>query len=138
MPTPVRSLATAFLLCLAGACGADRATVVSYESTPGGIQAGYLAVSTRSEGILATNQTDGPVHLIAIERGTTALADWIPCTAGPGCEALPPGQQRLIPWSSVLGAAADRHEYVVYWWHAVAQPDGTMRAGTVTSISVTR
>ena len=127
-------------LCLAfaAACGSDSLTQVSYENGPNGIQAGFVSFSATSAGILVTNQTERPIFVLAMERGMTALADWIPCVSGPGCTSQAPGEQRVIPWSSILGYAADRHEYAVYWWHAVSQPDGSVRAGTITSAVVTR
>ncbi len=127
-------------LCLAttAACGSDSLTQVSYENGPNGIQAGFVSFSATSAGILVTNQTERPIHVLAMERGMTALADWVPCVSGPSCPSQAPGEQRVIPWSAILGASPDRHEYSVYWWHAVAQPDGSVRAGTITSAVVTR
>ena len=134
----IPKLGLALILALSAACSADSVTQVSYESGPVGIQAGYVAFSATGDGILVNNQTSRPIHLIAMERGMSALADWVPCTSGSTCPSQAPGEQRVIPWSAVLGATSDKKEYVVYWWHAVAQPDGSVRAGTITSAIVTR
>ena len=138
MHSRIRLALAALALCLTSACSADSLTEVSYESGPNGIQAGYVALTATADGILVTNQTSRPIHLIAMERSLSALLDWIPCTSGAGCTAQAPGEQRLVPWSSVIGASQERREYLVYWWHAVAQPDGSVRAGTITNALVTR
>lgn len=138
MRTAITLRIAALTLCLVAACSGDGITELSYESGPNGIQAGYVSASARAEGILITNQTERPINVLAMERGMTALADWVPCTTGPGCAAQAPGEQRVIPWSQVLGAAPERKEYVVYWWHSLSQPDGSLRAGTITSVVITR
>jgi hypothetical protein len=136
MHSRIKLALAALALCLTSACSADSLTEASYESGPNGIQAGYVAFSATADGILVSNQTSRPIYLIAMERSLVPLLDWIPCTSG--CPSQAPGEQRLVPWNSVVGASTDRREYQVYWWHAVSQPDGSLRAGNVTGAVVTR
>jgi hypothetical protein len=125
-------------LCAVAACSADGPTEVSYEPAAGGIQAGYLSLTPTGDGISVTNQTSQAVHTIAVERNAAALFDWAPCTTGPNCPAHAPGTRWTIPWGEILGYAADRREYIVYWWYDVRQPDGTVRAGNIVTAVVTR
>lgn len=139
MHSRLRTILAALALCITSACSSDSSiTEISYENGPNGIQAGYVALLATAEGILVTNQTSRPIHLMAVERSTAALINWAPCTTGTGCAALAQGEQRLIPRNAILGSSPDRREYVVYWWHAITQADGSVRAGNITSAVVTR
>ena len=42
-----------------------------------------------------------------------------------------------MPWSSVIGYAPTKKEYVVSWWHAEAQADGSLKPGVVKWVVVT-
>ena len=97
-----------------------------------------LPVTPTADGLVVVNRSSRDIYVLAIERGTTALVDWIPCVTLPSCVPQTAGTTRLLPWSRVLGFAPDRREYVVYWWGAVTGPDGTMIPDKVNNVVVTR
>jgi hypothetical protein len=100
------------------ACSAAGPTEVSYETTPQGIQAGYVTVTATSAGLKLTNQTEKPVYTFAVERNTSALVDWVPCTYFGNCgDGLAPGATTTIPWEKVVGWKPEAREYVVSWYH---------------------
>lgn len=125
-------------LTLASGCRSSNLTEVSYEPETQGIQAGFVSVTPAAAGLVVVNQTERPVYFIAFERETGTRTDFRPCTGGVGCPTVAQGESVTYPWSSVLGAAPDRPSYLLYWWHTVTGSDGTIRAGTMQNVSVTR
>jgi hypothetical protein len=119
-------------------CHPSDLTEISYETPVPGIQAGYVSVTPTSDGLVVFNQTERPIYFVAINAEMLALWDWAPCTAGAGCPALAQGQQRLLPWSSVMGYDPSTKQFSLSWWHVVVLPDGTARADEVHTVSVTR
>ena len=134
-PRPLRILALALL---AAGCHSSDLTELSYETPAPGIQAGYVAVTPTGDGLVVVNQTERPIYLMAASRDILALLDWLACTGGDRCPALAPGQQRVIPWSLVVGFTPDTKQYTVFWWHVLVLRDGTRRADDVYNVSVTR
>ena len=93
-------------------------------------QAQYVSAVGAAGGILVTNQTDLPIGLFAIEEGTLALVNMaLPCSGGSPCTpALLAGEQKLVPWATVLGADAAKMRYRVGWWHIEPHGNGGHRA----------
>lgn len=128
----------AFALAAAG-CHSSDLTEISYETGPNGTQAGYVRITPTATGLTVANQTERPIYLMAVNAELLALLDWVPCTAtGPTCSSLAAGEQREIPWASVLGYSANTKQYTVYWWHSLVMPDGTLRPEEVHNVTVTR
>lgn len=121
----IRRRITLAAIPLAFACSSSGPTEISYETSPPGIQAGYVAVTATSAGLVAINQTERPVFYFAVERGLLALIDWVPCTVQTGsCVGIAPGQTFTIPWDKVVGYKADATEYAFLWYH-IATVNGT-------------
>jgi hypothetical protein len=136
LPRVVRILA---LAVVAAGCRSSDVTEISGESLAPGTHAGSVSVTPTSDGLVVVNQTERPIYLMAVNAELLALLDWAPCFGGTGCPALPAGQQRLIPWSSVFGyTSASTKQYTVIWWHGLVLPDGTVRADGGGNVTVTR
>lgn len=123
-------LGTVFLVALllpAGGC-----------ASPVGPLNDAVSVTVTAEGLVIVNRSTSVIHVLAAERGTLALLDFVPCTAGPDCFEVTAGATRLLPWSKVVGYATGKAEYAVFWWGTVVQPDGSLRPDIVFSKIVTR
>jgi hypothetical protein len=141
MPLTARLPGQLLILTLfigAAGCHASDLTEVSYDATTPGIQSGYVSVTPTSDGLVVVNQTERPIYFVAINAEMLALWDWAPCTGGSGCPALAQGQQRLLPWSSVLGYDPSTKQFSLSWWHVTVMSDGSARADAVHTVSVTR
>ncbi len=121
------------------ACSSSGPTEISYETTTSGIQAGYVAVSTTSAGLVVVNQTELPVYYFAVERGTSALIDWVPCggTSLALCVGISPGATLTIPWTNVVGYKPEASEYLLIWYHLVTV-NGVATATGMQSVVVKR
>ncbi len=132
-------LLVAMALAPAGCgAGADLTQVISYETGAPGIQAGYVGITATAAGLKVVNQTERPIYLMAINAETLALIDLALCTGGTNCPSLAQGQQREIPWSSVLFYAENAKQFTVLWWNVTVQPDGSARANNLHNVAVTR
>jgi hypothetical protein len=49
-----------------------------------------------------------------------------------------PGARVIVPWSNVVGYAADRHDYVVLWWVAVSDGHGGLNPAAGGSVPFRR
>jgi hypothetical protein len=134
----IRRPAQYILLAIAAACGGASPTATVYETNAPGIQAGYVSAAATRDGLDVGNQTSHPIYLVAAERETTALLDLAMCTGGPSCPALAQGQHRVVPWREVIGYSAAASQFVVYWWRAEADANGTVRATGLQSLIATR
>ncbi|MES2180428.1 MAG: hypothetical protein V4550_21430 [Gemmatimonadota bacterium] len=127
---------SATAISLAG-CSITSSTDQSVELYPAGIQAGSLAATASTEGIVLSNQTDRLVFFTALEREFSTLVDLNFCVDVAKCDPLVPGERRTVPWARVMGYASDRREYVVYWWYG--EPSGgAPRANGANSVIVKR
>jgi len=100
-----------------------------------GSPTGPVEVTVRAPSVRIRNATDRPVYYTAIERGSAALIDWVPCTTPPSCSTVAPHAERLVPFDQIAGYEAGEMEAIVYWWHLDATPSGfrvdSMRAEVV-------
>lgn len=138
-----RSFLSLALTLAASACAASEvltevSEVKSYETGTQGIKAGYVGVTPTASGLRIVNQTERAVYLMAVNAETLALLDWVPCTGGDNCPALAQGQQREIPWASVMGHSASTKQFTVMWWNVFYPPGGGPRAENLHSVTVTR
>ncbi|MEO5815523.1 MAG: hypothetical protein ABIT20_09615 [Gemmatimonadaceae bacterium] len=138
-----RSFLSLALTLAASGCAASEVLtsapeVKSYETGSQGIQAGYVGVTPTASGLRIVNQTERPVHLMAVNADTLALLDWAPCTGGTNCPALAQGAVRDIAWAAVMAYSAETKQFTVMWWNVVYPPSGTPRAENLHNITVTR
>lgn len=136
---PVRPL-IALVALIAIACSIGPSEPVYSVELPKGIWSGSLSARPTADGIEVFNGTDvpDPYYFFAIERVTSTYTDWVPCTGGPTCPSVLPGERRMIPWSSVAGYAASKNEYIVSFWRVTRSPDGTLAATGMQNVVVTR
>lgn len=122
------------------ACSRGPSEPIYRVDLPHGIWAGYLGATPTADGIEVFNSTDvpDPFYFFAIERETAAYTDWVPCTGGPTCRSVRPGERRTIPWASVAGYAASKNEYIVSFWRVTRSTDGTVAVTDMQYLLVTR
>lgn len=125
------------LLTLVGAACTAAPTAASVEVRSPSIAAGYVSVTTASDGLVVENQTERAVFYAAIDKETSMVLFWAPCTGGPACAYLSQGERKTLPWSKVVGYMSDRRDFVVYWWHVDVTSLGP-RVVSVQSVNVSR
>ena len=74
-------------------------------------------------GLFIVNGRAEPIYYFPVERQSTALIDWIPCTDPAVCDRVDAGSDRLVPFEEIAGWEDGDREVVLYWWGLV--PDGT-------------
>jgi hypothetical protein len=135
VPRQLRILALALV---AAGCHSSDATGIVDDSLPPGIQSGTVSVTPTNDGLSVVNLTPRPIYFLALNAEYLALIDWIPCFGGTGCPTVAQGQQRVIPWSSVVGYSASTRQFTLIWWHGLVLPDGTARMDGGGNVTVTR
>lgn len=92
--------------------------------------AGPVTARATAQGILVANGTARPIFYMAVEEGTMALIDWIPCSDATRCPSIGPGAETSLAWDRVVGYDPNLHTYVLTWWQG-PNTDADVQSGRV-------
>jgi hypothetical protein len=109
----------AVALWLALACGSSTAPADS-----------SLRVSAKDAAVQLTNDSERPVFYFVYERGAAAGINWAACIDAT-CPSVAPGSRAAAPYSAIGGYGPGKREAIVWWWEAVAGPDGEPVVGAI-------
>lgn len=140
MRRPVHLIRPLVALALA-ACGrgADSAAPDPVDPAAGsGIWAGNVVAEGRADGVVVGNNTTRPVGVFAAEEQILPVILWTSCTVANDPRLLAPGERRLLGRDAIPGVdvAKGRRTVHVYWWHPMAQRDGSTCADSVRAMVV--
>jgi hypothetical protein len=98
---------------------------------------GEVGARATSAGLELTNSTDAPVYYRARDPLTLALSDRIPCLEPANCPSVPARSRITVPFEeAIVGYRAETERALVYWWHFVQQPDGSVQADRVRTFEI--
>ena len=122
---PRRALALGALMLLAGAMPACGSSTAPSDVIP-----------LRDEyAVVIRNRTNAPMFTFVVGRQAAALVDWFPCVDAVRCPPIMPGRAATRTVNGTLERIRER-EALVYWWHAVGRPDGTVGHDSVRYVVV--
>lgn len=122
---PARRAALLPLALALAACHAPTGTSVT---------TGPARVVGQHEGdgvLVLTNRTDAPVFTQVLGSRTAPLALWGACVDAARCPTIAPGASRTVTVRLTAPDGGRETEALVYWWHAVRGPDGTLRPDSI-------
>jgi hypothetical protein len=126
--------ATALLTLLCACAGPPEEP--AEPSNPGLSGGGFEARAT-SNGLELINHGAAAVYYRARDPLTLALSDRIPCLQPARCPSVPARGRVTVPFTeAIVGYRTDTRRAEVYWWHFVAQPNGSVAADQVRTLEV--
>lgn len=88
-----------------------------------------IIASIHNNTVVLSNGGKTDLYYLVIERGTTALIDWVPSVSDESV-ALSPGESVTIPFGDITGYKAGDRELILYYWESVTV-NGEKVAGEV-------
>ena len=126
---------TPILLITLAACSGPPAEPVNPASVE--FTDGEVGARATSEGLEITNTTDAPVYYRARDPLTLALSDRIPCLEPTDCPSVPARGQVTVPFEqAIVGYRQETERALVYWWHFLRRPDGSVQADKVRTFEI--
>ena len=88
-------------------------------ASPTSPQSDVLTIRARLGSFTLVNRTSESIYYFAIERQTSALVDWAPCSNPTTCPRVGPNGTVTLRYADIYGYELGRDEAVVYHWRLI-------------------
>ena len=96
-----------------------------------------LRATVVSDGVRLENPGSAPVFYVLVPTSLLPVFDWVPCTEGPYCEAVPAGGWVVAPWPGGF-LAGNGPEHTLYWWRAKPDGNGGTQPDSIRTVNLVR
>jgi hypothetical protein len=96
--------------------------LASCSGTTDPLESATVAVTSQPGALELTNLSSARTFYFIYERGAAARIIWAPCVDVARCPSLAPGEQVVIPNTTIGGYEPGKHEAIVWSWHGPPLP----------------